>query len=93
MSPPNATCATLNGITGTRLNAETKRQIAGRAVRALKAAGLPAQGWRVRWLINAVEASGEVDDVTDEQVVVALMTAPWFRNRPVLKRQWAVSSS
>lgn len=90
MSPPSATSATPNGITGTRLNAETKRQIAGRAVRALKAAGLPAQGWQVRWLINAVEAVGE--SFTDEQMLALLMSAPWSRNRPVLKHGWRVTS-
>lgn len=88
MSPPGL-APTSNGITGTRSKAETKRQTAGRVVGALKAAGLPAPGWQVRSLVATLDASG--DGPTDEDIVAALMAAPWFPKRPI--RQWRVGEA
>lgn len=84
MRPPPGHQATTNGITGTRPNAETKRPahrgstkkvVASRVIRAMKAAGMQPQGWQVRSLTTTLLAAHE--EPTEEQVMRTLMAAPW----------------
>ena len=75
-APPGISRTSDNGITGSRPKAETKRHVAGRVVRTMKAAGLEPHGWQVRSLVASVLANHE--EPTDEQLTLALMAAPWF---------------
>lgn len=84
-SPPGAS-PTVNGITGTRLNAETKRALSARIIRAMKAADLEPVGWQVRSLMSTLVANR--DEPTDEQVMHALMRAPWYPKPR--RRHWRV---
>lgn len=75
MSPPGADRAQ-DGITGTRPKAAIRRELADRFNAAARRAGVPLLGWQVRSLINSTLANNEAP--TDEDLVRALMAAPWF---------------
>lgn len=93
-APPGMTPATPNRITGTGTNAETKRRgsgstkkvVASKVIRAMNAAGLPPCGWQVRSLTATLIANREAP--TNEDVVRALMAAPWYPKPR--RRQWRV---
>lgn len=70
-----------HGITGTPTNAETKRALSARVIRALNAAHLEPAGWRVRSLMVALTATGETP--TDDDVTRSLMAAPWYPKPPI----------
>ena len=84
MSPPLG--ATADGITGTRPKAEIRRELADRFNAAARRSGVTLVGWQVRTLIATALANHEAP--TDEDLVRALMAAPWFpRTR---RRHWRV---
>lgn len=105
MNPPPGHVPTKTRITGTGPNAETKRPTRGQAatkravaakvIRAMRSAGLKPQGWQVRSLTATLLANRE--QPTDEQVLRALMAAPWFPKPRVRQHQlggvgWRVTS-
>ncbi len=105
MRPPPGQAPTQNAITGTRPNAETqrptrghaatKRAVASKVIRAMRSAGMPPLGWQVRSLTATLLANHE--EPTDEQIVLALMAAPWAP-KPRVRRHdvggpgWRVSA-
>lgn len=91
MRPPPGPAPTPNGITGTRPKAETKRVLAARVIRAMKAAGMSPQGWQVRSLTATLLAGQDRLEMTDEQIVMQLMRAPWFPKHR--RRRYAVGEA
>lgn len=106
MSPPGAAAPTPTAITGTQhTNAETKRRanprtstkkvLAARVIRAMKAHDLKPQGYQVRGLVATLIANR--DEPTDEAITAELMKAPWFP-KPRIRRHgvggpgWRVTS-
>ena len=88
-APPGIARPTQNGITGTRTKAETKRQTAGRVINAMRAAGMTPQGWQVRTVTASLISNG--DEPSDEALIRALMSAPWFP-RPRI-RKWQIGET
>lgn len=80
------TAATSNGITGTRTKAEIRRELADRFNAAERRAGVTLLGWQVRSLIRTTIANN--DEPTDEDLMRALMRAPWSRKPG--RRHWRV---
>lgn len=76
MRPPPGHAPTQNGITGTRPKAEIRRELADRFNAAARRAGITLLGWQVRSLIATTLVNH--DEPTDEQLICALMAAPWF---------------
>ncbi len=85
MSPPGDSDIS-NGITGTQTKAETNRVLTGTIKRLCRGAGLEPEPWQIRSLLASLRANRETP--TDEQMVLALMRAPWFP-RPT-RRHWRV---
>lgn len=75
-APPGIARTTTNGITGTRTKAEIRRELADRFNAAARRSGVTLLGWQVRTLISTTIANHE--EPSDEQIVLALMAAPWF---------------
>lgn len=73
MSPPDTTS---NGITGTRPKAEIRRELADRFNAAARRTGVTLLGWQVRSLITTTLANHA--EPSEEDLVRALMSAPWF---------------
>lgn len=84
MSPPEGT--TPNGITGTRPKAEIRRELADRFNAAARRSDVTLLGWQVRSLIATTLAACE--EPTDEDLILALMRAPWFKKPS--RRHWRV---
>ena len=105
MSPPPGQPPTPHGDTGTRSNAETKtasrtanrRALVGRILDHGRRRGVKLAGWQVRNVLRTLEESGAIRQPTDEQVLRALMAAPWFPKPRVRQHQlggvgWRVTS-
>lgn len=85
MSPP-IEGTTADGITGTRTKAETNRVLTGTIKRLSRAAGFELEPWQVRSALASLRANESMP--TDEQVIRALMAAPWFPKPG--RRHWRV---
>lgn len=96
MRPPPGPAPVQTAITGTRnTKAETNRALVGRIKRAGTAAGVELEPWQIRSLKATLIAQRQ--EPTDEQVLRALMAAPWFP-KPRVRRHgiggpgWRVTS-
>lgn len=92
--PPGQRAAISNPITGTGTNAETKpasmrkqqtRALVGRILDHGRRRGLELAPFQVRNVLGILRESGAVAEPTDEQIITALMKAPWHR-KPTVKR-------
>lgn len=85
-APPGIARTSANGITGTRPKAEIRRELADRFNAAARRGGVGLAGWQVRTLIATTLANH--DEPTDEDLMHALMAAPWFPKPR--RRHWRV---
>jgi hypothetical protein len=60
------------------------RELAARLIRLMKRNDLVAEGWQIRGLLKALN----VDEPTDDDLMRALMAAPWYPKRR--RRHWRV---
>lgn len=89
MRAPSGSAPIPNGITGTRTKAEIRRELADRFNAAARRTGVTLLGWQVRTLIATTLANH--DEPTDEDLMRALMAAPWFPKPR--RRNWQVGET